>query len=79
MTEQDTYSTKGSGFTLQYIDGLLLGIIGVYKYMPMSGSSYIPFRLVKIFEKNNPTVFVKVSGKKSSNHRKNSQSMKYFR
>jgi len=39
MSEQDIYASKGSGFTLQNIDGLLLG---VYKYTPMAGSSYIP-------------------------------------
>ncbi|KAL4143453.1 hypothetical protein QTP88_005784 [Uroleucon formosanum] len=39
MSEEDTYTSKGSGFTLQSIDGLLLG---VYKYTPMGGSSYIP-------------------------------------
>ncbi|KAF0725460.1 zinc finger MYM-type protein 1-like, partial [Aphis craccivora] len=38
MAEQDEYSSKGSGYTLQCIDGLLLG---VYKYTPMSASSYI--------------------------------------
>ncbi|CAH1731651.1 unnamed protein product [Aphis gossypii] len=37
MTEQTEYSSKGSGFTLQCIDGLMLG---VYKYTPMVGSSY---------------------------------------
>ncbi|XP_025204869.1 uncharacterized protein LOC112601440 [Melanaphis sacchari] len=39
MSEEDVYTSKGSGFTLQSIDGLLLG---VYKYTPMGGSSYIP-------------------------------------
>jgi len=39
MAEQDEYSSKGSGYTLQCIDGLLLG---VYNYTPMSASSYIP-------------------------------------
>ncbi|CAH1722581.1 unnamed protein product [Aphis gossypii] len=39
MAEQDEYFSKGSGYTLQCIDGLLLG---VYKYTPMSASSYIP-------------------------------------
>lgn len=38
MTEQTEYSSKGSGFTLQCIDGLMLG---VYKYTPMVGSSYM--------------------------------------
>lgn len=38
LAEEETYSSRGSGFTLQSIDGLLLGI---YKYTPMSGSSYI--------------------------------------
>uniref|UniRef100_A0A2S2NB19 DNA-directed DNA polymerase n=1 Tax=Schizaphis graminum TaxID=13262 RepID=A0A2S2NB19_SCHGA len=39
MSEEDVYTSKGSGFTLQSIDGLLLG---VYKYTPMGASSYIP-------------------------------------
>jgi len=39
LSEEDVYTSKGSGFTLQSIDGLLLG---VYKYTPMGGSSYIP-------------------------------------
>ncbi|KAL4152936.1 hypothetical protein QTP88_000769 [Uroleucon formosanum] len=39
LSEEDVYTSKGSGFTLQSIDGLLLG---VYKYTPMAGSSYIP-------------------------------------
>ncbi|XP_025192669.1 uncharacterized protein LOC112592729, partial [Melanaphis sacchari] len=38
MREETEYSGKGSGFTFQCIDGLLLG---VYKYTPMGGSSYI--------------------------------------
>jgi hypothetical protein len=38
LAEEETYCSRGSGFTLQSIDGLLLG---VYKYTPMSGSSYI--------------------------------------
>jgi len=38
MSEEDVYTSKGSGFTLQSIDGLLLG---VYNYMTMGGSSYI--------------------------------------
>lgn len=38
LTEEDEYQGKGSGFTLETIDGLLLG---VYKYTPMGGSSYI--------------------------------------
>lgn len=38
MSEEDIYTGKGSGFSLQSIDGLLLG---VYKYTPMGGSSYI--------------------------------------
>lgn len=36
--EEETYTNRGSGFTLQTIDGLLLA---VYKYTPMCGSSYI--------------------------------------
>jgi len=39
LTEEEAYSSRGSGFTLESIDGLLLA---VYKYMPMGGSSYIP-------------------------------------
>jgi len=39
MAVQDEYSSKGSSYTLQCIDGLLLG---VYKYTPMTASSYIP-------------------------------------
>ncbi|KAL4091146.1 hypothetical protein QTP88_025883 [Uroleucon formosanum] len=38
LTEEEAYTSRGSGFTLESIDGLLLG---VYKYTPMSGSSYI--------------------------------------
>ena len=38
MTEKDEYQSRGSGFTLESIDGLLLA---VYKYTPMGGSSYI--------------------------------------
>ena len=38
LTEQDVHQGKGSGFTLEVIDGILLG---VYKYTPMGGSSYI--------------------------------------
>jgi len=38
IKEKDDYTGRGSGFTLESIDGLLLG---VYKYMPMGGSSYI--------------------------------------
>ncbi|KAL4153040.1 hypothetical protein QTP88_000873 [Uroleucon formosanum] len=38
LTEEEAYTGRGSGFTLGKIDGLLLG---VYKYTPMSGSSYI--------------------------------------
>ncbi|KAL4083604.1 hypothetical protein QTP88_028920 [Uroleucon formosanum] len=36
--EEKEYTSKGSGFSFQYIDGILLGI---YKYCPLSGSSYI--------------------------------------
>lgn len=39
LTEQDAYAGKGSGFSLESIDGLLLA---VYRYTPMGGSSYIP-------------------------------------
>jgi len=38
LTEEETYTSRGSGFTLESIDGLLLGI---YKYTPMAVSSYI--------------------------------------
>jgi len=38
LKEKDDYSGRGSGFTLETRDGLLLA---VYKYMPMGGSSYI--------------------------------------
>ncbi|KAL4111836.1 hypothetical protein QTP88_015719 [Uroleucon formosanum] len=36
--EEEEYTSKGSGFSFQYIDGILLGI---YKYCPLSGASYI--------------------------------------
>ncbi|VVC33455.1 Ribonuclease H-like domain,Recombination endonuclease VII,Zinc finger C2H2-type [Cinara cedri] len=39
LKEEDIYQGRGSGFSLQSIDGVLLG---VYKYTPMGGSSYIP-------------------------------------
>ena len=38
LNEKDEYSGRGSGFNIVSIDGLLLA---VYKYTPMSGSSYI--------------------------------------
>jgi len=38
MMEEEIYTSRGSGFTLQAIDGLLLA---VYKYTPMCASSYI--------------------------------------
>ncbi|CAI6356064.1 unnamed protein product [Macrosiphum euphorbiae] len=38
MKEKDDYSGRGSGFSLESIDGLLLA---VYKYTPIGGSSYI--------------------------------------
>ncbi|KAL4121528.1 hypothetical protein QTP88_014022 [Uroleucon formosanum] len=38
LAEEEAYVSRGSGFTLQSIDGLLLA---VYKYAPISGSSYI--------------------------------------
>jgi hypothetical protein len=38
LQKENEYIGKGSGFTLQCIDGLLLG---VYKYIPIGGSSYI--------------------------------------
>ncbi|XP_022164232.1 uncharacterized protein LOC111029521, partial [Myzus persicae] len=36
--EEEEYTGKGSGFSFQNIDGILLGI---YKYSPLSGSSFI--------------------------------------
>lgn len=39
LSDEDMYMARGSGFTLQKIDGLLLA---VYRYTPMGGSSYIP-------------------------------------
>lgn len=38
LSEKEDYKSRGSGFTLESIDGLLLA---VYKYTPMGGSSYI--------------------------------------
>lgn len=38
LAEEDAYMGRGSGFTLEQIDGLLLS---VYHYVPMGGSSYI--------------------------------------
>ncbi|VVC27716.1 Ribonuclease H-like domain [Cinara cedri] len=38
LGEEETYKSRGSGFTLESIDGLLLV---VYKYTPLSSSSYI--------------------------------------
>lgn len=38
LSEQDAYMGRGSGFTLQRIDGLMLT---VYRYTPLGGSSYI--------------------------------------
>ncbi|KAL4082979.1 hypothetical protein QTP88_028325 [Uroleucon formosanum] len=37
--EEEEYTSKGSGFSFQHIDGMLLGI---YTFTPMSGSSYLP-------------------------------------
>lgn len=39
ISEEDIYTSKESWFSLESIDGILLG---VYKYTPMSGSSHIP-------------------------------------
>lgn len=39
LGKEDVYAGKGSGFTLSCISGLLLG---VYKYTPIGGSSYLP-------------------------------------
>ncbi|VVC37915.1 Hypothetical protein CINCED_3A015272 [Cinara cedri] len=38
VSEEETYKSRGSGFTLESIDGLLLA---VYRYTPLSVSSYI--------------------------------------
>ncbi|VVC45707.1 Ribonuclease H-like domain,DNA polymerase, palm domain [Cinara cedri] len=38
LSEEETYKSRGSGFTLESIDGLLLA---VYRYTPLSVSSYI--------------------------------------
>jgi len=38
LLEEEMYTSKGSGFTLQSIDGLQLG---VYNYTSMGDSSYI--------------------------------------
>jgi len=38
LDEQETYKSRGSGFTLDSIDGLL---VTIYRYTPMGGSSYI--------------------------------------
>jgi hypothetical protein len=38
LQEEDEYIGKRSGFTLECIDGLILG---VYKYTPMGELSYI--------------------------------------
>ncbi|XP_060858661.1 uncharacterized protein LOC132936016 [Metopolophium dirhodum] len=38
LNEKNEYTGRGSGFTMESIDGLLLS---VYKYTPMGGSSYI--------------------------------------
>jgi len=51
MTEQDQYASKGSGFTLQCIDCLM---IGVYKYTPLGGSSYM--ELPDVIENKKATI-----------------------
>jgi len=51
MKEEEVYTSKGSGFTLESIDGLLLA---VYKYMPMGGSSYI--QLPEFIERKRGTI-----------------------
>lgn len=51
MKEKDNYSGRGSGYTLQSIDGLLLA---VYKYMPMGGSSYI--KLPEFIDRKRTTI-----------------------
>lgn len=45
LTKEDVYRGKGSGFTLSCIDGLLLGI---YKYTPLTGSSYHTSRYLRL-------------------------------
>jgi len=50
LTEEEAYTSRGSGFTLESIDGLLLV---VYKYTPMCASSYIQLP-VYIDRKLNP-------------------------
>ncbi|KAE9543171.1 hypothetical protein AGLY_003082 [Aphis glycines] len=51
MKEEEEYKSRGSGFTLESIDGLLLA---VYKYMPMGGSSYI--QLPEFIERKRGTI-----------------------
>lgn len=51
LNEKDEYSGRGSGFNIVSIDGLLLT---VYKYTPMSGSSYI--ELPAFIEKKRGTI-----------------------
>jgi len=51
MKEKDDYSGRGSGFTLESIDGLLLA---VYKYMSMGGSSYI--KLLEFIDRKRATI-----------------------
>lgn len=51
MTEAEEYKSRGSGFTMESIDGLL---VGVYKYMPMGGSSYI--RLPEFIDRKRATI-----------------------
>jgi len=62
MSEQDAYAGKGSGFTLECIDGLLLA---VYHYTPMGGSTNVPLpsniaskkAVIHKFAKHRPAVF----------------------
>jgi len=49
--EKDEYIGRGSGFTMESIDGLLLSI---YKYTPMGGSSYI--ELPEFIERKRGTI-----------------------
>jgi hypothetical protein len=51
LSEEDEYMTKGSGFTLSCIDGVLLR---VYLYTPLGGCSYIP--LPENIEKKKSTI-----------------------
>jgi len=55
LNENETYASRGSGFTLESIDGLLLTI---YKYMPMGRSSYI--QLPACIDRSGPLSTLKI-------------------